>query len=224
MYSTTVSNEMLIITDGSAPTLSTSTKAAVTTVTAALASNPIFTGTSKAVTVSGTPEGTITSTFYGAGRRFLFSGTQGSGTVQQGTVTASGTFTPTGTIGSSFSGTGARLVAAFTGSSMASTGNWPTLGASFTGTKARLKFTGTQTSFAPTVQQGTVTASGTFTPAGTINSTFTGSGIYIKGDFSGKNSTFTGSYTPTGTIDRATFTGSGIHIEFTGTTASIAIG
>ena len=117
----------------------------------------------------------ITSTAVKTGdATYKFSGTQTtlSHSVTQGTVTASGSYTPAGSVSSSFSGTWARLKGTFTGKSITSSGTLPT--ATFAGTKVAISFSGTSASHSHSIPAATITASGSFTPSGSVSSSFSG--------------------------------------------------
>lgn len=182
-----------------------------------------FTPTSTAVSLNFPA---LTAGFTGDWARLKFTGSTATitHTVQQGTVTASGSYTPEGTFSGSLSGTSVKLSGSLSGTATTFTGAFPQLTAAFNGDGTRLVFSGTSTTLTHSISAGVVAASGSFTPAGSITGSLIGTGVAIGATFAGNANTFTGSFTPTGTIDAATFTGDWAHLKFNGDTVSISIG
>lgn len=101
----TVQNETLVFgwDAGTLPTKGSNTSV-MTGASAALASNPTFTGTEGNVSVKGTPGGTVSKpTFSGTGVKLV-------GSIDNGSVSASGSFTPNGTVSQpTFTGNSATI-------------------------------------------------------------------------------------------------------------------
>lgn len=190
-------------------------------------SQPTFSGAAATIQTSGIPNGSVTSSF---------SGTLGtvnvSGTPTAAATTFKGGYTPAGTVSIASAGgtTTIKNPAAKTvvtdmsvSAPAASTATGELLYCEVDGTKLVLKklietngdsittsdvtvkngdasysFSGTASTVSvggtPTINA--TTFSGSYTPAGTVSSTF-----------SGAATTFSGSYTPTGTVSQPTFTG-----------------
>ncbi len=171
-------------------------------------------------------EGSATATFTGSAANFTFSGTQSTLThaVEQGSFVGTATVTAAGTITSTFSGTGAILTGTFSGEDMSSSGSFPTsIGATFYGGQAKFAFTGTSTTFSPSAEGTSFEVSTVYTPAGTVTSSFIGSVGTLSAVFIGENLSSSGSFTPTGTIQKATFTGSGATFTFSGIPATFTL-
>jgi hypothetical protein len=152
-----VSNELLTITDGSftsgawsAGSLPTKGSAvnAYTGLTAALAANPAFTGTTATISVSGSTSGVAVADHVytpagGLSAAPTFTGTTATIThsVTQGTFSGSAEYQPAGTVSKpTFSGTSAAISGSFSGTSFSSTGSYQPAGTvsqpTFTGTTA----------------------------------------------------------------------------------------
>lgn len=202
-------------------------------------SQPTFTGTSKSVSVSGTPNGSVTISSSTTGTKNYtpagtvsqptFTGTQGSVSVSgttSGTVTISkgtGTanYTPTGTVSTPTISVGTA-------------GTTTTIKNPTSVTVAKTVATAAPSATAPSNQVTWCAVSGEtlqlykigYTTGASISTsnvtvktgdasytasqpTFTGDGAELKASFTGSTITSTGNYTPAGTVSQPTFTGTG---------------
>jgi len=218
-----------------------STAAGTATYTpAGTVSQPTFTGTASSGSATYTPAGGVTiSTGTGTANytpagtvsQPSFSGTQATIAVSGGSGTA--TYTPAGSVSkpdvtvtpstttvNSITGVGTlpsltTTVANETLTIGFSQGTLPTKGSNttvMTGATAALAATPTFTGIGTRL-------TATYTPAGTVSQpTFSGSGVNLKGSFSGTEATITTSITPSGTVSKPTFSGTGVHLKTAGFT------
>ena len=161
-------------------------------------SKPTFTGTQGTVSVSGTPSGTIgTSTASASDNTFRMAVTVPSMSVTLNTPTTS-QIKPVSNVGSATAGTAASCTLPTLTTSVANetlTISW-TAGSFSANTPTQV----TLPTFGEPIDCVTGLAGGS-TPSTTAN------GNYVKLNFTGANTTSTGSFTPAGTVSQPTFTG-----------------
>ena len=191
-----------------------------------------FTGSQGSVSVSGTPTGTVTIT-KGEGEinytpegtidKLKFTGTQGNVSVSgspMGTVTitegedGTANYTPKGTI-SKPTGTVELNTTTITG--IKDVGALPTCTMpTYNVVEETLSITAGNFSAGslPTKAQEATVAT-TVKSVDILAPEFTGTGAELKATFAGSDSTFTGNFTPAGTVSQPTFTGTGIELKAT---------
>lgn len=212
-------------------------------------SQPTFEGTPGNISITYTPEGTITAQFEGTQGDVSVSGTP-NGIIQIAEVVKSltGNYTPTGTItapalsvtapttsvatvlteGSAPSVTGGLLSMSVGNSENLivtdMTSTWWNAGAMPTfSTASVVSSVGVTYASDFTFSGDTVQISGTFTGSDTtFTGKFTPSGNIVSGSFAGTEATLSSSFTPAGSVTKPTFSGTGTRL--TGTVASQNIG
>lgn len=198
-------------------------------------SAPTFTGTQKTVSVSGTPNGSVTIgtgtgtknyTPAGTNSAPSFTGTSGSVSVSgtpNGSVTiskaSSGTtnYTPAGTISTP---TITVTPSTTTVNSITAVGTLPSL--EMTVSDENLTFSWSAGTL-PTKGSNTTVATG-IQSATSSQPSFTGTAVRLTGSFSGSNTTFTGTFTPEGTVSAPSFTGTAVQLtgSFTGSSTTMS--
>lgn len=197
-------------------------------------SAPTFTGTQKSVSVSGTPKGSVTIGTGTGTANYTPAGTvsQPSFTGTSGSVSVSGKPTGSVTISKASSGT-----ANYTPAGTVST---PTITVTpNTTTVNSITAVGTLPSWTATVESenltlgwsaGTLPTKGSDTTVATgiksatsTQPTFTGTGARLEGSFSGNTNTFTGTFTPEGTVSAPSFNGTAVQLtgSFTGSSTTM---
>lgn len=200
---------------------------------------PAFTGTQSTINASFTPAGTVTISKGTGTANYTPSGSLNAPAFTGSQATINAAFTPAGTVTIS-KGTGTAnytpsgnvsltaptvTLSTTTGRFITGTGSLPSaVMPVLTTTVANECLTLSWTSGSwdagslPTMGNSTTVATGVSSvTSGTA--TFTGTGVELKGSFSGTAGTATATYTPSGTVAAPTFTGTGVELKgtFSGT-------
>ena len=196
-------------------------------------SQPTFSGAAATIKTNGTPNGSVTigtgsgtanytpagtvsqPTFNGAAATIKTNGTP-NGSVSIGTGSGTANYTPAGSVSTNITVTPSTT----TVNSITAVGTLPTCTLpTWQGSVANENLTIAWT--AGSFNQGTLPTKGSNTTVATgiqsqsASSTFTGTGTELKATFSGSATTFSGSYTPGGTVSQPTFSGAGTELKAT---------
>lgn len=180
--------------------------------------NKGFTGTQSTISLNYTPEGTVTASFEGSQGTVTTSGVP-AGVVTIGEIVASltGNYTPEGTINGVVT---AVTTTSVTVNEVTDRGTLPSLTGDYTSllkvnvSNEDLTFTAVSNWFSagtlPTTSSVTFSAVSSVT---TSDVALSGTTVLISAGFSGTDTTFSGTFTPAGSVTNATFAGSSATIS-----------
>ncbi len=192
----------------------------VPTAVSGTVTKPTFSGTAGSLSVKGTPAGSVTiKTATSGTANYTPAGSVSQPTFTGDALTSTGTFTPSGSV-SITKGTGTAnytpegsisvtpniQLNTTSVNSITGVGSLPTLTFTPNSTTGNLTIAWSQGTL-PT--QGAATTVATSIKSQTASGSFTGTGVNLKGAFTGSSGSVSVSGTPSGTVSKPTFTGTG---------------